>query len=105
MKNKIMFRVKILHFVQEVLSPTGIKVFVLIFSFAAITLLVSIKNVFENMFSTFRDPVYYANYISVAFIHTRFVVQIALLVFVAVLVSVMFDLARTIKWNLHSRAY
>ncbi len=102
LKEDVMFRVKTVSIFNKILDPHLVKSFLLIVSFFAIGYTISLKDVFTNMFSSI-GPEQYLNYIFTAFVHTRYIVQISLLVFGGVFVSAIVDILKATKNIFHLR--
>ena len=97
LKSEVLKRVRTVFYMRTVVRPLLIEMALFIGSITAISLLVSIPNVLINL-SHSPDSSYYLSYLLSAFIHTRVVVQIVLLVATVLFVLLIKDILKNIKY-------
>lgn len=95
MKNDVMNRVKSIYYMRTVVRPLLIKAGLFLVAVIAISSLVSIPNIISNMTQSQKD---YVSYLFEAFLQTKLVVQVVLVMATIFFALFVQDLIKNLKY-------
>jgi len=94
-EQQVMASVAVIYSVRHATSPFMLKLYAVVLSAAGIVAFVSISHVASNFVAVMQGGLpSIANYTTTAVLHTTLIVQLALVVGIAALISMMLDIAR-----------